>query len=229
MALERGGALVGLPTSSSDRKANSGGPASARGSGLAGSGLEITHQRLAPRREAAYAEPSLLEKIAGPVLSGVVFLGTAALLVKFVHRHGGVRITNLLPHAFDASSALQSGGVALGALATAIGIGVAGLTRRPRSYAMIVSGGSLLLAALAMVTVTLVSSEEHPAPPDGALLIPYLVPFAILLLGIGVGGRGPVLFRKGGPQRAASVLAAAIGGGLVFAAIELSSLAARLP
>ena len=80
-----------------------------------------------------------------------------------------------------------------------------------------------------MVTVTLVSTEEHPAPPDGALLIPYVVPFAILMLGLGVAGRGPSLFLRGGARRASSVLAAVAGGAIAFAAVELSALASRLP
>ena len=49
---------------------------------------------------------------------------------------------------------------------------------------MIGSGGTWLLASLAMITVTLVATDEHPTPPDGALLIPYVVPLGLLLLGL---------------------------------------------
>ena len=68
----------------------------------------------------------------------------------------------------------------------AIAIGFLGLKLEPRSYAMVASAGALVLASLAMVTVTLVSTDENPGPADGALLMPYLLPLAMLSLGIGV-------------------------------------------
>jgi hypothetical protein len=79
-----------------------------------------------------------------------------------------------------------------------------------------------------MVTVTLVSLEENHAPPDGALLVPYAVPFAMLLLGFGVIGRGSSLFMRGGAARAGALLAGFAGGILVFSAVEISAFARLL-
>jgi peptidoglycan/LPS O-acetylase OafA/YrhL len=116
--------------------------------------------------------------------------------------------------------------VAIGAFAFAIVLGYAALKARPRSYALLVASATTLLASLAMVTVTLVATDEHPSPPDGALLVPYVVPVALVALGLGVGGRGAVLFRRGGVgRRLLSPAVAAVGGAIAFAAFELSRLA----
>ena len=108
--------------------------------------------------------------------------------MKVVHHSGAHNIMKLAPHAFDASSTVLSG-IASGVLLVfSIAVGYLGLRRRDRSYAMVVSAGLLLLTCLAMVTVTLVSTDEAPQPPDGARLVPYLVPTAIVLLGLGTMG-----------------------------------------
>ena len=73
------------------------------------------------------------------------------------------------------------------------------------------------------------STEEHPSPPDGGLLIPYLVPLALLLLGLGVAGNGPHQFFRGDARRVFPLLLGGLGGLLVFAAIEPSKLASLLP
>ncbi|MBN9165987.1 MAG: hypothetical protein BGO98_11670 [Myxococcales bacterium 68-20] len=230
MEIERGGALVSLPPSSSLRPGSmSNRPASMSGRPPAsGSGLEISYRRMDAVARVATG-PSTAVKLLAWVLPIVLFAGTLAGLVKLAHHAGGRDVVRLLPHAFDASSTPQSGAVAGGALVIAIALGFLGLKLRPRSYAMLGSATALVITSLAMVTVTLVSTEEHPAPPDGALLIPYVVPFAVLLLGLGVAGRGRSLFLRGGGHRAGSLLAALAGGAIVFAALELSALASRLP
>ena len=221
MEIERGGALVSLPPASSLRPDSmSNRPASMSGRPAAsGLGLEIAYRRMDAVASVARG-PSAVVKILAWALPIVLFAGTLAGLVKLAHHAGGRDLMRLLPHAFDASSTPQSGAVAGGALVLAIAVGFIGLKLRPRSYAMLGSAAALVLTSLAMVTVTLVSTEEHPTPPDGALLIPYIVPFAVLLLGLGIAGRGPSLFLRGGGRRASSVLAAVAGGAIVFAAIE---------
>ena len=231
MEIERGGAMASLAPASSMRPSGpvSSRPASTSGRpGAGGSGLEITYRRLDARAVAATG-PSTVERLAAWALPIVVLFASTGSLVKLAHRPGGRDVTSLLPHAFDATSTVQSGGFAVGALVLAIAVGFIGLKARPRSYAMLGSATAFLLASLAMVTVTLVSTDEDPVPPDGALLIPYVVPLAVLLLGLGIAGRGRPLFLQGGARRIGAVAAPLCGGALVFAAIEISALASRLP
>ena len=231
MEIERGGAMVSLPPSLSGRPSApvSGRPVSASGRPLApGSGLDVSYRRMDAAKVAS-SGPALPHKILAWTIAAVLPAGTAGALAATAHRPGGRDLLGLMPHAFDASSTVESGALSLAALVLAIAIGFVGLKLRPRSYAMVTSGAMLLLASLAMVTVTLVSTEEHPTPPDGALLIPYVGPLAILLLGLGVAGRGPWLFLEGGARRAGAAFAGLCGGELVFTAVELSALASRLP
>lgn len=230
MEIERGGAMTSLTPTSSARPSGAATSAPPGGSGRPRadvSGLDVAYRRLDARP--VEVGPSLGERIAGWTIPLVLLVGTIALLVKVAHQPGGRSVLRLLPHAFDASSTIQSGAAAIGALIGAIAIGFIGVKATPRSYAMIGSAAALLVASLAMVTVTLVSTDEEPIPPDGALLIPYVVPLAIFLLGLGVAGRGPSLFFGGGARRLGAALAGSLGGALVFAAIELSAIAARLP
>jgi hypothetical protein len=227
MELERGGAIVSQPPASSGRPIASRAPASMSGRPQT-SGLDVAYRRMDPKVVVATG-PSSAQKVLARVLPLVMFVGTIAGLVKVAHRPGGLHVLSLMPHAFDASSTAQSGGFAGGALVLAIGLGFVGLTLRPRSYAFVVSAAALVITSLAMVTVTLVSTDEHPGPPDGALLIPYVLPFAVLAIGFGLAGRGRHLFLRGGASRGLALLAALGGGAVVFAAIEISKLASRLP
>jgi hypothetical protein len=230
MELERGGAMISLPPALSGRP--SGGPVSS-GRPPMSSGrpleLEISYKRESAKSPAISEGPSTVEKLGAFALTSVACLGMAALLVKLAHRSGGRNVMTLMPGVFDASSTVQSGSFALAALVLGIALGFIGFKLSPRSYAIVGSACTLVIASLAMVTVTLVSTEEHPTPPDGALLIPYLVPLGLALLGLGIAGRGVHRFYEGGARRGLTVLLAAIGGALVFAAIELSALASRLP
>jgi hypothetical protein len=100
------------------------------------------------------------------------------------------------------------------------------LKLRPHAWALVASGGVLLLLALAMVTVTLASTGENTAPPDGVLLVPYLFPAATVLLALGVYTRGARAFTRGrGAARAGALPLAAIAGLLAFAAFETSRFA----
>ena len=78
------------------------------------------------------------------------------------------------------------------------------------------------------VTWSQIRHHDH-TPPDGALLIPYVIPLAIVLLGFGLAARGPRLFLQGGSRRAIAAIAGLAGGALVFVALETSTLASRLP
>jgi hypothetical protein len=235
MEIERGGNIVPQSGPRSAQMALDAPPRST-GSGLrpsaqmrsAGSGLEVSYKRLEPRAVVATG-PSSGQRLAAWAIPIVLAGGGFAGSLKVLHRHGGRSVLAMLPHAFDATSTFQSGAFSLSALGVAIGLGFTGLKSQPRSYAFVGSAALLVLASLAMVTVTLVSLEEQPSPPDGALLIPYVVPFAVLLLGVGVIGRGPSLYLRGGARRGGAALAGLVGGTLVFLAIELSSFASRLP
>jgi hypothetical protein len=227
MELERGGAMVSLPPASSSRPMASSRPASMSGRPGSLSGLEVSYRRLDPK-PVVDAGPSVGARVVAWVLPIVLAAGTLGALIKLAHHPEGRPLTSFLPHAFDATSTAQSGGFAGGALVLAIVIGFVGVKATPRSYAMIASAASLVVASLAMVTVALVSTEETPSPADGALLIPYVVPAALLLLGLGVAGRGPSQFIRGGARRTLAIIAGLAGGGLIFTAIEISALASRL-
>lgn len=223
MEIERDGAMAALASMQSATSVRAPIVASTA------TGLEVAHTRPvgAPRRAAFDDdEPSPLARALAFAAAVVVAGGAAAALVKLAHRAGGRAIAAMLPHAFDATSALQSGIVSGVLLVLSIGLGFAGLRLRPRSWAMVVSGGAMLLASLAMVTVTLLSTEENPGDVDGVLVIPYLVPLATFALALGVAGRAARLFaREGAASKLAAVPAAAIAGALAFLAIETSPLA----
>jgi hypothetical protein len=225
MEIDRGGAALALePPASSSR----GAVTALAGGGASSSGLDVAYRRLDPQRAAGDEGPSMAARALAWAFPGVVFLATAFGLFRLAHRPGGHALARLLPHAFDATSTEQSGALAAGALIFAIAIGVVGLRVEPRSYAMLTSAGAMVIASLAMVTVTLVSTEEQPGPADGALIIPYVVPFAVLALAGGTAARGPALFLGGGARRARAIFAALAGGALAFAALEISTFAARL-
>ncbi len=222
LEIERGGAITSQAPASSPR---AGAPAS-----RPGSGLDVAYRRTDPKPASEEDDgPSSATRALAVVLPAVLFVGAFAGLAKLVHRRGGHVITTLLPHAFDASSTAQSGAVSGLALVLAIAVGVLGLRARPRSYAMLVSAAALVITMLAMVTVALVSTEEHPGPADGALVVPYVIPFALMMLGLGVAGRARPLFLRGGASRVTALVAGIAGGAIVFVALEISALASRLP
>jgi hypothetical protein len=194
-------------------------------------GLELG----APLRRSARTEPSarraevgFLAKLLGTVIALVLLGGTAAALFRFVHHPGGRSLTALLPHAFDGLSATDSGAVAIVALVVAVTVIFVGLRLKPHAWFVVLSGGALLLLALAMVTVTLASTGDNPTPPDGVLLVPYLAPAALVLLALGIAGRaGRIMAGARGARRLGGAPLAVLAGALAFLAFEVSGLASR--
>jgi hypothetical protein len=227
MEIERNIATTAMSsmTSAPPSGAHGGGRTSGR------AGLELA----APSRMAREAvaqrhhgdqEPSTGEKIAGLALSVVIAGGAAFALFHYVHHARGIDVTRTLPHAFDGTSATESGALSLVSLVVAVVLAYAGLKLRPYAWAIVAAAGAMLLLTLAMVTVTLASTGENPTPPDGALLVPYLLPAALLMLGLGIVARAARLFALGGgARRGASVPVAAIAGAILFIAFEASRFA----
>ncbi len=197
---------------------------------VSSTGLDVAYDRRQSfAREAEVYEPSTLAKILGSVGALVLAIGAFVACMKFLHKSGGRDISSFMPHAFDATSATESGAVAGGMLILAIAIGTAGIYLRPRSWVIVTAGGPMLLMALAMVTVALTATDEHPAPPDGARLLPYLVPLSLLILGLGMTGRGARSFYfKEGARKLTGIPIALIAGALLFVAIETSRFASVL-
>ncbi len=228
MQIERNFSTSVVPTATSSRPS---GMHSGRPSVPSNAGLELG----APLRRNARTEPitrrsevGFLAKLLGYVVALVLLGGTAAALFRFVHRAGGRSLTTLLPRAFDGLSAPDSGAVALATLVLAVTVIFVGLRLKPHAWFVVLSGGALLLLALAMVTVTLASTGDNPTPPDGVLLVPFLAPAALILLALGIAGRaGRRMAHAHGARRLGGVPIAVIAGALAFVAFEISRLASR--
>ena len=233
MQIERNFSTSVVPTATSSRPSGLHASTSSRPSFPGNNaGLELG----APLRRTARTEPSssrqsdvgFFAKLLGLVIALAVLAGTAAALFRFVHRAGGRSLTAPLPHAFDGSSATDSGAVALVALVVAAVVIFVGLRLKPHAWFVVLSGGALLLLALAMVTVTLASTGDNPTPPDGVLLVPFLAPAALVLLALGMGGRaGRIMAHAEGARRLGGVPLAVLAGGIAFVAFEVSRLASR--
>ena len=193
-------------------------------------GLELAAPSRMARAAAAepqYAdEPGTGMKLAGFALSIVIAGATAFSLWKYVYHARGFDITRALPHAFNGTSATESGVISLVGLVAAIGLGFAGLKLRPHAWAIVASGGLMLLLAIAMVTVALGSSGENSVPPDGGLLVPYLLPASVLVLSLGLVGRAGRRFAVGqGARKALTLPFAMIAGAVGYLAFEVSRFA----
>lgn len=228
MEIERNVATTSLPSASSSR--SPGAHTSSRPSGGLRPGLELaapSRMARAGAREPVYSdEPGAGMKLAGFALSLVIAAGTAFSLWKYVYHARGFDITRALPHAFDGTSAPESGVISLVALVVAVALGFVGLKLRPYAWAIVGAGGLMLLIAIAMVTVTLGSTGENSVPPDGGLLVPYLLPSAVLLVALGLVGRAGRRFAVAyGARKAVSLPIAAIAGILGYLAFETSRLA----
>lgn len=193
-------------------------PVSARGP--AERSLDVAYKR--PVGPAPSDEPSFLEKLGGRALALVGLAGIVVPAVRFVPGRSAFAVMKLMPHAFDATSLVQSGVIGGACLVASIAVGYLGIRARPRSWAMIGSGFVFLIALLVMVTIALVATDEDPAPPDGARLIPYLLPAALALLGLGISGRGQEPFYDGGVRRALPFACGVAGGLVLFVALALS-------
>ncbi len=226
MHIERNIAGSLLPAATSSRSMPAGRTSGAHRT--ASTGLEVAHVRASSRAAVEDDEdlPGIGMRIVGFAVAGVFLAGAGGALVRFAHRSGGFTPTKVLPHAFDGTSAPESGVVALTALALAVALGFGGIKSTPRSWSWVASATAMMLLALAMVTVTLASTGENPEPPDGALLVPYLLPAALLFFGLGLGGRAAWLFaQRGALRKLGAIPVAAIAGALCFAAYEASKLA----
>jgi hypothetical protein len=160
------------------------------------------------------------------VLAAIIAGGTAFSLWKYVYHAHGFDVTRAMPHAFDGTSAPASGVISLVALVVAIGIGFVGLKLKPYAWTVVAAGGATLLLAIAMITVTLGSTGENSVPPDGGLLVPYLLPLAVLLVSLGIVGRAGRRFAVAYGARKALVLPiAAIAGVVGYVAFEVSRFA----
>jgi hypothetical protein len=215
--IERGGGYE--PAISSRAPAAPAAPASSRAP--ASLNLDVAYRRqTAPVHE--YEAPSFLEKAGGRALALLGIAAAVVPLVKYIHRPGRFFVTKLLPHAYDATSLAQAGTVAGVLLVGSIAVGYMGIKARPRSWSMVISAVVILLSSLAMVTVALVSTDEAPSPPDGARLIPYTIPLAFILIGLGVSSRGQYSYYDGGAKRVLPFVAGLCGGLLVYIGIALS-------
>ncbi len=193
-------------------------------------GLELAApSRMA--REGASARPQYADepgfgmKLAGFILSAAIAGGTAFSLWKYVYHARGFDVMRKVPHAFDGTSAMQSGAVSLVALIVAVVLGFVGLKLKPYAWAIVSAGGLMLLLAIAMVTVTLGSTGEN-VPPDGGLLVPYLLPASVLLLAVGLVRRAGRRFAVAeGARKVLFVPFAAIAGAVGYVAFEVSRFA----
>lgn len=196
----------------------------------ASSGLEVTYRRLDPRSVQGDDGPSRLPAVLGPIAAVVASAGSFAALVRTVHRPAGIELTRIAPHAFDGTSVVGSAVVALTAFVLAMATGYAGVRSSSRSWLLVATATATMLLALAMVTIILASSGEHGPPPDGALLVPFLAPFALATAGVDLVVRAARRFmRAHGARKLGGVPLAAIAGGLLFVAFEASRLASLLP
>jgi hypothetical protein len=226
MEIERNVAGTSLPTAQSSR--TSGTHAAARPSGKLGLELAAPSRMVREKAERTPEdyEPGTGIKLAGLALVTLIGGATAFALWNYVHHAGGFDVMKSMPHAFDGTSATESGAISLVSFVVAVIVGFVGLRFKPHAWAVVAAGGTILLLALAMVTVTLASTGENPTPPDGALLVPYLFPAALLMFAIGVEGRAARLFATSyGARRLSAVPIAALGGAIAFLAFEASRFA----
>jgi hypothetical protein len=173
--------------------------------------------------------PSIGARIAGLAVAAVLFGGAAFGLVRVAHHPSGMNLTRVMPHAFDGTSTIDAGGVAIALLIAAIAIGFAGVKVRPRSWAFVASAAAMFLAAIAMVTAALGSGPENTTPPDGVLLMPYLIPVGFIGVGLGVAGRGAAAFAMRSIARKLAVVPlAAIGAAIAFLGFEISAFVSML-
>jgi serine/threonine-protein kinase len=192
---------------------------------VASTGLDLAAERRDARAREDDDPDSLVRRIIGWSIASVLFAGATFALVRFAHGSAdSMMLTRALPHAFDGTSSIHSGAVSIVALVLAVAAGWAGAKLRPRSWALVGSATGLLLTSLAMVTVTLATTGEPGAPPDGVLLMPYVVPIALAGLALGVNGRAAILFRGSIARKAAGVPVALIAAIIAFAAYANSFL-----
>jgi hypothetical protein len=161
----------------------------------------------------------------GPLLHIVVWLGTVFGMMRLAYRPSGIDVTRLLPSAFDGSSVVASGSLSLGALGVCVALGISAFRGAHRTYGFLVSALGCMLLGMAMITITFSTSGENAAPPDAAMLVPFLVPLLTVGASIAMLEWAFWQWRTGeAGRRALSLFYAAIGGTLAFATVELAQL-----
>jgi hypothetical protein len=195
------------------------------------SAMPIEVARPPPSRARISSEPEAPEVRpfdAGSVLSlfivAVGFAAAAAPLVRFVHRSFGWKLPAFFHYALDGGSAIWSGSAALATLALTIVFAIMGTYARPRSAAYLFSGLGMLLVAISLIIIAFTVGPDGPPeiPPDGARLVPFVVP--AIPLGIGLrllrNAWTACEVRTAG-ARLKGLLAAAASGATLFVAVEL--------
>jgi hypothetical protein len=151
--------------------------------------LELGHamgeQPFAPRHHDVPKPRRLLGTIANVLIVGLGFGGAAAPLVRFVHRAAGWRLPTFFHYALDGGSTIWSGSASMATLAATILLVIMGTYARPRSSGYLLAGLGMLLVAISFIIITFSVSPAGPPEiaPDGARLVPWVVP--VIPLGIG--------------------------------------------
>lgn len=187
------------------------------------SGVALRYHRLAPSAPIVVAPRAASSPPRGSLHAGLAVAGALATVTAYAAQrwlHVPSRsMASLYPRAFDGSSANAAGGVALGALVVTFALAFLGLRLRPRTWSFVVAAFASLLVGLAMVTVALASTGDGATPPDGALLIPWVLPAVLAPLALGLCHRAGRLLAQGGAlPKLAGLVAAPAAGGLAFAA-----------
>ncbi len=183
-----------------------------------------------PRRIELPAETTPNPSYAKLALSLVLSLGAFVAALAGLRRvcpKAPWHILAMMPRAFDGSSQKHSGVAAFAAFVAALFLTYIGVRLRPVSRLMVASSAVMFLVSLAMVTVVLAASPSNPVPPDGARLIPYMVPLALLISGLATALRAvPLGLSHGLGVLLASLMVGAVGGALTFVALQTSPFAA---
>jgi hypothetical protein len=106
--------------------------------------------------------------------------------VRFAHGAAGWRLPSFFHWALDGGSAIWSGSASMATLAFTILLTIMGTYARPRSWGYLLAALGMLLAAISCIIITFSVSPAGPPelPPDGARLMPWVVP--AIPLGIGL-------------------------------------------
>ncbi len=162
--------------------------------------------------------------ILSTILVAALFGGAGFALARFVHRRAGWNVVPFIQKALDGSSALWSGAGSLLLLALAITFTIMAMYAKPRSAAYGLSAIAAVIIAITLMIITFsVGPDGVPdVPPDGGVLIPWLL--AGIPLGVAlrlVRNAWARCFEGGAKNALAGALVAAIAAGVAFSAVEL--------
>ncbi len=165
-----------------------------------------------------------LSAILSTALVGMFAGGSGYALFRYVHRSAGWNVAPLAQKALDGGSATWSGASSLSFLALSITLTIMAMYAKPRSLAY---GFSALCAVVIGVTLMIITFSVGPdgapdVPPDGAILVPWLL--ALIPLGVAfrmLRNAWSSSYVGGAKNRLHGVLFAAFAAAFAFAAIEL--------